>query len=556
MASRPRAETTPRIIIAYALRSSTPVTASRPTTIASRTRGKVVLVRRGGGWPTYQFIEASRRGAAALVMYDYPGGRDDTLKQDSMWYHEQLPSVSIRRADGKVLLDDLKRGAVEVTLDNRIDVDDGFSENVIGIVKGTVHPDEWITVSAHHDRWFKAAVDDCSGVASMLELARIFSSGTYRHRRSLMFISFGAEEAGVEATESDWLAGSQAFITQHPEVTRSLALAVNIDVTGWAGEKGALLTTPDNVTFERGILADLGLADRVSVRPVLSSTTDAWNLGSVGGGAASLMTWISETGGVFGGGSSFSAIYHTDLDVFDPTHVPNLETDLRIEALAVARADRTVALPIEFSGIASWVEEALKADESKVADVAFADAHAAVARLNTEAARIERARLAIKSAAHAAPFNRWLMRSRKDLLPWLMGRGAGGVRTTAYANQVQALSAARASAERNDAAATKTALGRLLGAGARVSRETFLDQRLYSYTSGDWSSLFEQRAKPIGSELYAIHQRLDAGGRAQEEVARLKDLETEARMRLIDALFLVTGKLNQAARALAETPLR
>src|SRR5213593_3798229 len=26
-------------------------------------RGKVVLVRRGGGWPTYQFIEASRRGA-------------------------------------------------------------------------------------------------------------------------------------------------------------------------------------------------------------------------------------------------------------------------------------------------------------------------------------------------------------------------------------------------------------------------------------------------------------------------------------------------------------
>src|SRR5262245_50525129 len=61
--------------------------------------GKVVLVRRGGGWPTYQFIEAARRGALALVMYDYPGGREDTLKQDSMWYHEQLPTVSIRKID-------------------------------------------------------------------------------------------------------------------------------------------------------------------------------------------------------------------------------------------------------------------------------------------------------------------------------------------------------------------------------------------------------------------------------------------------------------------------
>ncbi len=523
---------------------------------AGDVKGKVVLVRRGGGWPTYQFIEAARRGALALLMYDYPGGRDDTLKQDSMWYHEQLPTVSIRGADAKAFQQDLTRGPVEVMLENRIDVDDGFSENVIGIVRGTEAPDEWITASAHHDRWFKAAIDDCSGVASMLELARLFTSGGYRPRRSLMFISFGAEEAGVEATESDWLAGSQAFVTQHPEVTRRLALGVNIDVTGWSAEKGALLTTPDNVAFERGVLADLGLGDRVTVRPVLSSTTDAWNLSSVGGGAAALMTWISETGGgVFGGGSSFSAIYHTDLDVFDPKLVPNLETDLRIEALSVVRADRAVALPIQFSGIASWIEDALKADEPKAPGVSFADAHAALARFTAEATRVERARATIRSATQAGPVNLWLMRTRKDLLPWVVGRGAGGVRTTAYANQVQTLASARASAERGDGSGTATAIGRMLGPGARVSRETFHDQRLYSYTSGDWSSLFEQRAKPIGPELYDIYQRLQADGSAAAEVAPLAALHAEAQARLVDALFLVTGKLNQAARTLAETPL-
>ena len=299
-----------------------------------------------------------------------------------------------------------------------------------------------------------------------------------------MFISFGAEEAGVEATESDWLAGSQAFVAQHPEITRRLALGVNIDVTGWSGTKGALLTTPDNVAFERGVLADAGLASRVTVRPVLSSTTDAWNLGSVGGGAAALMTWISETGGVFSGGSSFSAIYHTDFDVFDPKLVPNLETDLRIEALSVARADRTVALPIDFGGIASWLEDGVTADEAKTPGVSFAGVHAAIARVRSEAASVDARRTALRSAAQAGPVNLWLMRTRKDLLPWLVGRGAGGVRTAGYANQVQMLASARAAAAKGDRAGVSAALGRMLGAGARASREASRDERLYAYTSG------------------------------------------------------------------------
>ena len=516
--------------------------------------GRVVLVRRGNGWPTYVFIEAARRGALALLMYDYPGGRDDALKQDSMWYHEQLPTASIRKTDARALQDALSRGTVEIALENRVDVEDGLSENVIGIVRGSEAPDEWITVSAHHDRWFKAAVDDCSGVASMLELARIFTTGGYRPRRSLMFISFGAEEAGVEATESDWLAGSQAFVTQHPEITSRLALGVNIDVTGWSGTAGALLTTPDNVAFERGVLADAGVADRVTVRPVLSSTTDAWNLGSVGGGAAALMTWISETGGVFSGGSSFSAIYHTDFDVFDPKLVPNLETDLRIEALSIARADRTVALAIDFGGIASWLEEGLNADEAKVSDVSFAGTRAAIARLRSEASRVDERRPTLRSAAQAGPVNLSLMRTRKDLLPWLIGRGAGGVRTASYANQIQMLASARVSAATEDRAAAAAMLARMLGAGARASREAFRDERLYAYTSGDWSSLFEQRAKPVSAEVYDIYQRLQAGGAPEKEVVGLALLEAEAKARLADVLFLITGKLDQAARALAETP--
>ncbi len=521
---------------------------------AGDVKGKAVLVRRGGGWPTYQFLEAAQRGAAALVMYDYPGGRDDTLKQDSMWYHEQLPTVSIRKRDAAALQSAVKRGAVEITLENRVDASDGLSENVIGTVRGTEFPDEWIVVSAHHDRWFKSAVDDCSGVASMLELARVFTTGGYRPRRSLMFISFGAEEAGVEATESDWLAGSQAFVTAHPEITRRLAFAMNIDVTGWGGAKGALLTTPDHVASGRAVVADLGLADRVDVRPVLSSTTDAWNLGSVGGGTAALMTWVSETGGVFAGQSTFAAIYHTDRDVFDAKLVPDLSTDLQIEALGIARADRAVVLPIDFGAVAAWVDAALASDEARQSGVSFREARAAAARLKAEWDRVESQARTIRTTEQAAPVNLWLMRTRKDLMPWLIGRN--GARTSAYANQLQSLAAARAAVARGDRASAEPLLARLLGAGVRASRDAFRAERVYAFTSGDWSSFFDQRSRQVGVELYDVYQRVHAGASTDADVETLTRLENAVRERLSDALFLVAAKLDAATAALRETPVR
>jgi hypothetical protein len=517
--------------------------------------GKAVLVHRGGGWPTYQFIEAAQRGAVALLMYDYPGGRDDTLKQDSMWYHEQLPTVSIRKKDATALQQSLKQGSVEITLENRIDVADGQSSNVIATITGSDFPDEWITVSAHHDRWFKSAVDDCSGVASMLELARLFSTNNYRPRRSIMFISFGAEEAGVEATESDWLAGSDAFQKQHPEVTRSLVLGVNIDVTGWGGDRGNYMTTPDNVPFARRIVNDLGLTDRMSVSPMPSSTTDAWNLSSVGGGAVALIQWINGNGGVFGGGSSYSAIYHTDFDVFKPEFFPNLGTDLKLEALSIMRSDRGLTVPIDFASLASWVGSALLTDKGRAPAVSFDEADGARQRFRAAWARVEEGRAKIRTVPQAASFNRSLMRTRKDLLPWLVGRNGGGLRTSPLATQVQNLTVAREAAARGDNAATLQAIERIAGPAARVSREAYLDQRLYAYTSGDWSAQFNQRTRPIAAAIYDIYQRLKNGGDAKAEAPAIGALEAEARGNLTDALFLVAGKLNQAAKSLDETPL-
>jgi hypothetical protein len=276
-------------------------------------------------------------------------------------------------------------------------------------------------------------------------------------------------------------------------------------VTGWGGSRGNYMTTPDNVPFAQRIVNDLGIADRMSVSPMPSSTTDAWNLSSVGGGTVALIQWTNGNGGIFGGGSSYSAIYHTDFDVFKPEFFPNLGTDLKLEALSILRADRSVAVPIDFGSLASWVGSALTADKGRAQGISFADAESALVRFQTAWARIDQGHAAVRTPAGAAPLNRWLLATRKDLLPWLVGRNGGGLRTSSLATQVQNLTNAREAASRGDAAAALQAFERLAGPATRVSREAYLDQRLYAYTSGDWSAQYYQRSRPIAASIYDIY---------------------------------------------------
>ena len=515
---------------------------------AGDVRGKVVLVRRGNGWPTYQILEAAHRGALALILYDYASSLEEALKQDSMWYHEQLATVSIRKRDASRLLDELKAGPVEIVLENRIDVADGTSQNVVATITGTELPDEWIVVSAHYDRWFQAAADNSVGVAVMLELARAFSSD-YTPRRSLMFIGAGAEEAGVEATESDWLAGSLAFVRAHPEVTRSMAFAFNVDLAGWTADTGFVNGTHDALPFLRQVVSDLGLADRLTVRGGMSSSVDAWNLGSVGGGAVGYVHW----GNPFGGGS-YTKYYHTQLDLYRPEDFQNLPHDLRIGALSVNRMDQATILPIQFTGIAEWVERGLAADLEKVPGASGEEALRAVRSLMAKAEQLETASQGLTDRAPIDALNRRLMSVRKDLVPWLVSRGGSALRTGAHATALSRLTKARTAAEQDDVTATIAALEELqvVRAAARVSPEVYAAERLYWYTGDDWSAAFDQKPRPVSVNVAEIHRRLKAGGPVAAEAPRLRQLEAESRGRLGEALFVITGKLDAATQSLEE----
>ena len=109
------------------------------------------------------------------------------------------------------------------------------SANVVGIYEGTdpTLKDEYVVMSAHldhvgvgravnGDNLYNGAMDDASGVASMIEIARLLKESNARPKRSILFVAVTAEEKG--------LLGSRYFAA-HPTVPFAKIVAnINLDM--------------------------------------------------------------------------------------------------------------------------------------------------------------------------------------------------------------------------------------------------------------------------------------------------------------------------------------
>jgi len=195
-----------------------------------------------GRW-TYKFEEAARRGATGVLIvhetapaaYGWNTVRSSGLsplfdieRDDAQaramhtplrgWLQREQ-AVAIFREAG-LDFDALKRQAMQADFrpvplgDARLSAqfklkrERVVTHNVVARLPGTTHADETVIFSAHWDafgvgepdkdgdRIRHGAVDNATGVASVLELARAFAAGP-RPQRSLLFIALTAEEKGL-----------------------------------------------------------------------------------------------------------------------------------------------------------------------------------------------------------------------------------------------------------------------------------------------------------------------------------------------------------------------
>ncbi len=216
-----------------------------------------------GRW-TYKFEEAARHGAkGCLIIHNtaaasYPfsvqqnnfntsrlqlDNRGKDIKNCDVigWIPESVANKLFTAAgyDSTLLIKANQRGFKAVPLNIQLSTkmkvvtDYNKSYNVIARITGSKHPDEVIIYTAHWDHLgigtpdatgdsiYNGALDNATGTAGLLELARAFKSLKAKPERTIIFLAVTSEEQGLQGS---------AYYAQNPIYPANKTLAnINID---------------------------------------------------------------------------------------------------------------------------------------------------------------------------------------------------------------------------------------------------------------------------------------------------------------------------------------
>ena len=115
--------------------------------------------------------------------------------------------------------------------------EEGTADNILAVQWGTKSPEEYVICGAHYDSWnadgydpdtirSPGADDNASGVAGILETARILSRYTFD--RTIIYANWCAEEVG--------LVGSAAYAADCAAQRMNIVAYFNLDMTGYLAE--------------------------------------------------------------------------------------------------------------------------------------------------------------------------------------------------------------------------------------------------------------------------------------------------------------------------------
>jgi Zn-dependent M28 family amino/carboxypeptidase len=223
-----------------------------------------------GRW-TYKYEEAARQGAAGVLIVhqtepaSYPWSvvnnsftgsklylteKDKHMSRCKMegWITEEVATKLLAAAGIKgdirayARKKDFKAVALKtnlsISISNKLKY--STSHNVFGVLKGSEKPDEYLIYTAHWDHFgigkpdakgdsiYNGAVDNASGTAALLSMAKAFKDSKQQPKRSILFLAVTAEEQG--------LLGSEYYAT-HPVYPLNKTVAnLNMDALAPNGE--------------------------------------------------------------------------------------------------------------------------------------------------------------------------------------------------------------------------------------------------------------------------------------------------------------------------------
>ena len=317
-----------------------------------------------GRW-TYKFEEAARRGAVgALVIHETeaagygwsvasssPGENYALADAEAPslalqgWIHGDTASrllagaghdlAQLRVAARHPDFEAFELNDTTFSADFQVQVREIVSENVLGLLPGSTHPDEVLMASAHWDSYGQGAPDaegrtvrpgandDALGTAGVLELARVLKAGPPL-QRSVVFALWTAEESGLLGSKA--YAGNPVYPLETTvanftlDILQTAGLARDVILVGEGQSEledalARVAATQDRVVTPES-LPENGLfyrADHFSMArggvPVLLLMAIAGGNDLVEGGRAAGDQWVADYVG---------NCYHQTCDAWDP----------------------------------------------------------------------------------------------------------------------------------------------------------------------------------------------------------------------------------------------
>ncbi|MFT4093906.1 MAG: M20/M25/M40 family metallo-hydrolase [Niabella sp.] len=148
--------------------------------------------------------QAAKYGAAGVIVRSMSESTDNVPHTGGTHYNEaypKIPAAAIGLQDADWLAGELTKGnKIKVSLKtNGHFLPDVEGHNIIGELKGTEHPDEYITVGGHLDSWdnCEGAHDDGAGIVQTAEILRTFNALGYKPKHTIRFVFFANEENGT-----------------------------------------------------------------------------------------------------------------------------------------------------------------------------------------------------------------------------------------------------------------------------------------------------------------------------------------------------------------------
>jgi hypothetical protein len=229
-------------------------------------KGKAVIVSTGSLNNTALLLQASKYGAAANIIHNVAEGEyfvNMPYSTCPMWRSEdglmskafpdifpdcKVPSIMVSKKVGTEIRDLLKKAknipfygsTVKIELSLDIPISKKPLLDVVGEIRGTTKPDEFILMGAHHDTQYNTvgAVDNSVGTVTILEMARQLAK--HKTDRTIRIAAWDGEEIGLR--------GSTEYYKAHiNEIKEKMLFYMNFD---W-----------HNVNLERGNKALVRISD-------------------------------------------------------------------------------------------------------------------------------------------------------------------------------------------------------------------------------------------------------------------------------------------------------